>query len=212
MHYVGAQAMRGDSEGLDPGARNGMKRNDPMRTKRRPRGLLVAGLCALMPPFGIRCSTPDGPPHDARSGQLETPGARVSIDELRRLVTEHGDLGAHAEGVRPLESFESEYHSTAGRALERLQGAARTAAGPCAAGLVAMPEVDSFDRLAASLESEFDRHRAKSEGADGPHDEEEWRHREGALDLLDELERAYDDVERDARHRASVGCLWYGDV
>lgn len=181
-----------------------------MRTKRVVPGFWVACLCALMPPFAVRCPTPDRGPQDAQPGRLETSAERPSIGGLRRLVLEHADLEG-VEGRTRLAPAEAEYHAAAGVALERLQGAARVAAGPCASGLAATVEVDSFDRVATSLQNEFERHRAQTVANEGPNDEEERRHREGALDLLDELERAYDDVEYGARQRAGVGCLWYAD-
>ncbi|HEU4539400.1 MAG TPA: hypothetical protein VFS00_35015 [Polyangiaceae bacterium] len=184
-----------------------------MRSKRGSRGLWVACMCALMPPFTFRCSPPERPaPQGEWSGRLAKAPRRELIDELRELVAEHDALGHEGGGAAGPESAELEYHEATGRALERLEGAARAAAGPCASGRVVMAEVASFERLAGSLQSEFDRHHVLSGAGDGPPEGEERRHRAEALGLLDELERAYADVERDARHRAGVGCLWQGDV
>jgi hypothetical protein len=168
----------------------------------------------VCPDVYIRCSTPGEvpAPAGARSGQLAAARQAGPVDELRTLVAEHGDLSARGLGLAPLSSIEFEYRDATGRALGRLEEAASVAAGPCSSEPADTADVTLFVRLTASLRDEADRHRELSAATDGPRDNEERRHGARALGLLDELERAYDDLESAARHRASVGCLWSGDV
>ncbi len=184
-----------------------------MRAKRRPAGLWAACMFALLPPVYIRCSTPGEPPTPPgpRSGELVEAGRREPLGELRALVTEHAEFDHRAEGAEGGSTAERTYHEAAGQALGRLREAARAAAGPCVGG-AAPAEVARLDALAASLGDELDRHLASAGGGEGGPDGDERPHAAKALDLLDELDHAYDDVERGARRRASVGCLWHGDV
>jgi hypothetical protein len=185
-----------------------------MRTKRRTPGLYATCLLALTPTVYIRCSTPgDPPPTPApRSTEVAAEGRRELVDELRHAVAEHAERAARAEDPAGRSEAERTYHDATGPALGRLREAARAAAGPCAAPGAVMAEVASVDALAAALRDEFDRHLASSEAGEGEPADEERRHAAEALDLLDRLDGAYGDVERGARHRASVGCLWQGGV
>lgn len=186
-----------------------------MRTKRRPRGFWIVSMCALMPPVYVRCSTPGRAPlpEGAQDERLAAAGAREAIDELRNLVAKHGEFGERGDGSAPRSpTVEREHYDAASSAAARLEGVARAAAGPCAWGAALPVEVAAFERLAAALHDEIERHRERSAADDSLREGEEARHHAEALDLLDDLERAYAAVEQDARQRASLGCLWHADV